>query len=353
MSTQPRNVPGHWLFGSSNTGAGTCALLLALTCGFWLAAEEKLAAQDVAEIDLYKRSWYSQTDDSGPVLLPIAQYPYDLDATVFLTTELLNDQDALDWISGMTLRTPQGSTKVMEFDASYGFSFTDQAVSAASLNSRYGVGTYRFTLTSLITGQQNYNTSLGGDAYPPAPRILDFATTQNINPYRDFVLRWTSFSGTGDKYAIVQAWDIDTFSTVYYDGPFGAAQTSVTIPAFTFEPNRTYGAVVILQRDTYSSPATTPQLFSGFEAYTLFTMHTTDGSALEPSKFVGATIRPNGDLELAVQCTPGRNLVVQGTTAIGGAWGELSRSVPQVSSETVVIQAASLGNRQILRAYQE
>ena len=309
-----------------------------------------LLAQDVAEIDLYKRARYRQVDDSGPTLLPVGQYPFELDATVWLSNDILNDPEQLDFLAGMVFRTPAGTSKAMDLDPSFGYTFADEAVSAVLLNTWYGAGTYRFTLSSLIYGPEVSNVTLGADDYPPAPRVLNFPTTQSIAPAQDFTLQWTSFSGAGDRYATVEIWDADSGVDVYFPPLFDAAQTSVVIPAGTFEPGKTYEAVVVLIRITFSSGATTPALSSGFEAYTRFQMQTT---ALQRPVIESIRARPDGGVDLSIRCTVGRNLVVQGMPGIGGSWRDLQTVTPEASPKPILVPAADLGNLQILRAYQQ
>jgi hypothetical protein len=127
-------------------------------------------SQDVAELFLFKAAWYQQDSPADPALLPQAQDPYDLTALARLSDGILSDPEWYLWITGMMLRTPTGNSVALSPDLSSGwFDFYDGAVSASALNLRYRATTYRFTLSSILTGDSHFETPLASQVPTTSP----------------------------------------------------------------------------------------------------------------------------------------------------------------------------------------
>lgn len=210
------------------------------------------AAAELAELFLFKAVWYLQTSDADPELLPRAQDPFDLTATAFLSEELLADPDALLFLTGMTLRAGTGLYP-MDFDPGAGaFRFYDGAVTAQGLDLRYPPGNYRFTLHSVITGETSYTVPLYGDDYPPAPKVIHFPAAQQIDPARDFTLRWSEFTGGGGREIWVQITVAASGQVVFAPPPLDGTATSLLIPAGTLEAETNFQAQLIFKRYTHA-----------------------------------------------------------------------------------------------------
>ena len=309
---------------------------------------------DVAALSLFKAAWYVQTEDAQPELLPQAEDPFDVLARAQLSPDLLADPDNLLFIAGMSLRTPAGRTEAMSFDTTSGeFWFYAGAVSAPALNLRYGPGTYRFTLHSLITGDTAYTLSLVEDDYPPAPRLLNFTAAQAIDPAQEFALRWNEFPGAGTREIWLEIARADTAEVVLAEGPLPGDRTSLHIPAGTLSPDTAYVATLSFTRYTIEAPGADPPSYAGFEAHTEFPLRTRQPGGEPNVRFTGWRRLANGDLELTVEAPAGRPLTLLGATALNGAWSPLQTVTPTGATAVLVVSAAQLGERQFFRARAE
>ncbi|MBE7503572.1 MAG: hypothetical protein HS113_25440 [Verrucomicrobiales bacterium] len=319
-----------------------------------LAWPHQARSQDVAGLFLFKAAWYEQNAPDDPALLPAAQDPYDITALVRLSDQLLSDPEWYLWISGVILRTPAGRSEPLTPDFSSGvFSFYDGASSASALNSRYGAGTYRFTLSSVLTGNSNFDLPLAADDYPPAPKITNFDAAQAVDPTQPFLLRWVGFPGE-DRVIWLEIWDEQTLETVLTEGPLDGDQTSFVIPPETLEPGISYFAQLSFSRYTHVATSTVPQAFAGFEAYNTFPLRTrSEGSPLSPSTLTDWRRLEDGDLTITVECTVGRPLILEGAAAVDGPWSLLESLVPTASPASFTVPASTLGNRLFLRTFQE
>jgi len=308
-------------------------------------ASQAVRAQDIYEIDLFKRSWYVQNGNAAPVPVPGADDPVDISAYAFISS----DADP-EFFQGMTMKTPGGLTQGMQPGDTY-FSFYDGYVLASQLNVRYGPGTYRFTLSDVTIGTLSWNVPLAADNYPPAPKILNTQAGQSIDPSKDFTLQWTGFSGAGQLSTEVYLMDVDSSGVIFDSGPLSADQTTSTIPASTLEAGKSYLATVHFTRANPSTSGSA-NVVSGFQTATSTILQTSKGSPPAAPVIQSITLQGDGSVQLSVTCTAGTDLVVQGTTQIGGTWNTLQTVTPQSSPATITLTAADLGTIQVIRAYQ-
>lgn len=302
-------------------------------------------------LSLFKAAWYVAGQDGEPQLFPPSENPFDIFAQAQLSPELLADPDNLLFIAGMSLRTPAGRTEAMNFDPNSGsFWLYAGAVSAPALNLRYGPGTYRFTLRSLISGDRHFTLALAEDDYPPVPRLLNFAAAQAIDPTQDFTLHWNEFSGAGVREIRLEIVRAETFEGVMAEGPWPGETTAFRIPAGTLSPATAYVATLSFTRYTLAASGANPQSFAGFEAHTQFPLRTGEsGSGPPPARFIGWRRLANGDLELTLQGPAGRRLTLQSAGALDGAWSVLQTVTPAGTTATFVVPATQLGQRQFFR----
>ena len=309
---------------------------------------------DVAALSLFKAAWHVQTQDAEPELLPQAQDPFDVLAQAQLSPEFLADPDNLLFIAGMSLRTPAGRTEAMSFDPAGGsFWFYAGAVSAPALNLRYGPGTYRFTLHSLITGDSAYMLALAEDDYPPAPRLLNFAAAQAIDPAQEFTLHWSEFPGAGTREIRLEIARADTAEVVLADGPWPGDSTSFRIPAGTLSPDTAYAATLSFTRYTLEAPGADPPSYAGFAAHTQFPLRTRQPGGEPTVRFTRWRRLANGDLELTVEAPAGRVLTLLGAATLGDAWSPLQTVTPAEATAVLVVPAAQLGDRRFFQARAE
>lgn len=327
--------------------------------GAWLGVAMLLApaahAEDVRAIFLFKTVWYEQNDAGDPVPIPSADEPYDITADVYLTDETLSDPEWYWWISGMTVRTPSSQTHGMTIDYEEGgFDYYDGAVSQQALNSKYGPGSYRFTLSSYITGDTRYDVPLASDDYPPAPRCTNFDAAQRVDPTKDFTLRWATFTGEGEREVWIHITDSETGEFAFYAGPIDGAETAIDIPAGKLTSDTTYRVWILFTRYTHLSYQTLPATYSGFDAYNSFPLKATSGgSAPDPAVITAYRVLENGDLELTADCTADHPLTVQGARALDAPWSDLQTTTPASSQVVLTVPKATLGNRLFLRLVQE
>jgi hypothetical protein len=329
-------------------------MVLRLSLVAALAGAAAARGGDVAALSLFKAAWYVQTEDAEPELIPQAQDPFDVLAQAQLSPELLADPDNLLFIAGMSLRTPAGRTEAMNFDPAGGsFWFYAGAVSASALNLRYGPGTYRFTLHSLISGDTAYTLALAEDDYPPAPRLLNFTAAQAIDPSQEFVLRWNEFPGAGTREIRLEIAHADTAKVVLAEGPWSGDSTSFRLPAGTLSPDTEYMATLSFTRYTLEAPGADPPSYAGFEAHTEFPLRTRQPGGEPSVRFTGWRRLANGDLELTLAAPAGRPLTLLGAAALDGAWSPLQTVTPAEATAVLVVPAAQLGARQFFRARAE
>ena len=314
-----------------------------------------LRAEDVGAIFLFKAVWYSQDSAGEPELVPGADEPYDITASIYLTDEVLSDPDWDWWISGMTVRTPRGETRALTIDYEEGgFDYYDGAVSQQALNSTYGPGNYRFTLMSYITGESTYDVPLASDDFPPAPRCTNFDAAQRVDPTKDFMLRWAPFTGEGEREIWIHVTDSETGEFVFYAGPIDGAETAIDIPSGMLTADTTYWVWITFTRYTHLSYQVLPETYSGFDAYNSFPLKATSGgSAPDPAVITGYRVLENGDLELTATCTADHLLTVQGAGALNAPWSDLQTTTPASSQVVLTVPKATLGNRLFVRLFQE
>jgi hypothetical protein len=163
--------------------------------GFWVflisvvSLGFHLRAADVSVFAVYKRQVYIQTSTEPPVLRCC---PYVFDAVVQLTDS--NSVTAAA-IGVNSLLKPLAHSYLEEFlpkrwiawDCS---SFADQK----SLDEAWPNGEYTFSIFGANDGAKTSTLALRGDAYPPKPPyILNFVEAQNVDPSKDFTVRWEGF----------------------------------------------------------------------------------------------------------------------------------------------------------------
>lgn len=325
----------------------------------WLVLATCLAtrslAQDVGEIFMFKAVWYEQTSAAGPELIPMAEEPYDITISAYLSDELLSDPEWWLWVTGMTVRTPGGRTEGLTPDFDLGsFEFYEGATSQQALNTRYAPGNYRVSFMSVITGESRYDVPLAADDYPPPPQCTNFAAAQKVDPTRDFTLRWAAFTGEGEREIWLHVTDPLTGEFVFYAGPLDGTETAIDIPAGMLTPNTLYTVWLSFTRYTHIAFDTVPETYSGFDAYNSFPLRSiSGGTSPDPAIITGCRVLENGDLELTATCTPDRPLTVAGSAQLDGSWSNLQTDTPADSPVVLVVPKAALGNRLFLRLFQE
>jgi hypothetical protein len=304
-------------------------------------------AQEIVEILLIQAATYRQTADAPPQPIPQTpdERPFLFVASALLDEAFLSDPDNLLFLQGMTLRTPPGDTRAMELLPDFGeFFFSEGFTSGSALHGRYPPGTYRFTLSSFITGNTTHDAVLPEADLPPAPRLLNFTAAQAVNPAAPFTLELEPFTGGG----LFRAYEVavtarDTGEVAFEDsGPADGA--TVVIPAGTLAAGTAYDVNLVYTRLVVADDASFPALYVGYGAENRVPLRAAGGAGPDPSSFTGFRRLPDGALELTLACTPGRALMLEQAAAPGGPWSPQQTVTPEATPFVLVVPAAELGD---------
>jgi hypothetical protein len=318
--------------------SGLVLVLTATTCALSLQAQ-----QDPSTVTILRAANFEQRSAAEPVLIAPtdAASPFLFAALGTLSAETLSDPDNLIFINGMTLRTPARRDFAMSFvgDA---FLYTEEFTTESAMNFRFGAGAYQMTFRSAITGNTAYGLTLPSTEFAPPAQVSNFAAAQAISPTADFTLRWNAWPGApanGDVQ--VEISDVESGAVVVSSEFLPANTTSIVIPANTLEAGRSYKADVVLAiNDTDDGFTYVGRLTST----SVFIRAGSGGGGGEPTPSRVTGVRIDGtDLELTIECTAGRALTVQRTSALGGAWTDADTSTPGASPATVRIPLGADG----------
>lgn len=236
---------------------------------------------DVKRFGLVKGIRYVQTSAGAPI--PEA-FPYKFN--VFT-------EGSDGGVLGGSLRLPDLSTKALTSINGDSPSIESEFTTQALLDSIYPPGNYTLTLNTAHNGTQTAALSLSASSFPNPPMVLGFAALQAVNPDAPLTVSWNPFTGgtVNDfvEFSIRSDSDNDPFST---GGPgdsdsLNGTATSVTIPAHTLQPGRTYSVRLLFARLTASN-ATFAYGFSGFYAETEAMLKTTGVSDTTPPSLTGS-----------------------------------------------------------------
>jgi hypothetical protein len=182
-------------------------------------------------------SLYDQTSAGQPALDPVKPY-------VFLgSTSLASNRSA----NSITLALPNTAVSnlvqnPLELeDWNFGTFNTNKAV----LDTNFPSGTYTFTIKATASNQTFGVTFPASLVQPDAPHLKNFLAAKSVDSTQPFTLQWDPFAGGGSTDYIVA-----TVATVWQTPNPGASNalsgtaTSMTIPAGTLAPEKTYTASI-------------------------------------------------------------------------------------------------------------
>ena len=180
---------------------------------------------------------YDQTSTAQPTLDPVEPY-------VFLaSTSLASNRNA----NSITVTLPNAavSNLVQNAIAPEDWNFGVLNTNSAVLETNFPPGTYTFTVNTTASNQTFGVTFPASLVQPPAPHVANYAACQSVDPAKPFTLQWDAFSGGASTDYIIAA-----VATVWQSPNPGVSNflngtaTSVTIPAGTLAPGKTYTASV-------------------------------------------------------------------------------------------------------------
>lgn len=131
--------------------------------------------------------------------------------------------------------------------------------SLAQLDAFFPNGDYTFNLPLLGGGTNTIVLTLGSeDVYPPAPTITNLPALQTINSSNDTVITWTTLSdfstSPAEASSVIEVEicnEEDGESMYWFDpGDLNITASSITIPANTLWPGRTYQVNVVFTHIT-------------------------------------------------------------------------------------------------------
>jgi hypothetical protein len=211
---------------------------------------------------------------------------------------MTSDLNTLNGVTNGLITLPNARTVTPELDNGDALDFEALYSSPAQLDSFFADGAYQVRFDTVHDGMRTFNFTLTGSAYPNAPKILNFASTQSVNPSNIFVLSWDTFTGgtasdyIGLEFETEDDSGGDSFETPNFNEPgaLKGTNTSVIIPAFAFAPGRTYRGelffVKVVQVDSNTYPGMTA--VAAYFASTFFELRTA-GEVIRPSLKISYT----------------------------------------------------------------
>ncbi len=286
------------------------------------AKQTKYAARtlDVERYLLAKGQLFNQTNAAGPLVL--SNFVFNAGMKTGGTGQ----------VSSATLQLPSAGA-TLPLDPNNGFGLKGSYADLATLNAAWPDGTYTMTINTVHDGTKTILLPVTGGAYPSTtPRISNFAAAQAINSCTNFTLTWNSLGGTTNDFVSLEISELNSGDTVFKTPQLGQAgilngtSTSVTIPAETLKPGRTYQATLIFAEgnyDTTSYPGVT-----GFETYfkaTQFKM-VANGTLFRPKMRLTGPFSIN-QFQFNVDGEDNRGYVLDYTTNLlssGTVWSSIS-----------------------------
>lgn len=317
----------------------TAAIVLpALICG----------AQNVGLITLERNANYYQR--ASGELLPLAE-PFTLRAVMQLAS---GPGDS--FVHEVILQPPSGNPMPMAYSqANAGFMLYSPFDTASGLESAFGAGDYSFTLNGYISGETTYVLNVPSASLQPRPLIVNFAATQNIDPTKSFVLRWTPAVASPGN-ARLRIRDDSTFTVIYDSGSIPGGASDVEIPAGLLigSPTSRYVAQLSLTRVDFLRTGDTPSLLvAASVATTSIELNTGTGTVdPAPSRFRSVSLNGSGDIVFTVECTPGVPLNLRKSATPTTGWETVRTVTPDVSPTVVTLPIATLGDAAFFQATQ-
>jgi hypothetical protein len=211
---------------------------------FWLT--ETVPAADVTTYALIKSRTYNQTNATDVVLGTNA--PFQFVAVV--------DASPAN-VTSANVETPLSAFYTLTNNPGIGaFAVSRVFTNQAALDAVFPNGSYTFTIDAVNDGTKNLFIPITGNAYPTAPRVINYAAAQLLRPSSNFTVQWTPFAGGTENDNIVLSIRLQGSSNVFSTPVFGqpgaldGTATSVVIPANTFATGGVYNATLTFAKIT-------------------------------------------------------------------------------------------------------
>ncbi len=285
---------------NANVSGANAFLAFVLTSG--------ISGTDVKNYHVVKGQLFRQTGTT-----PASQNQFSASAEVNTSDLLANT------VSNASVTLPNNNVISLDPDGSDSLNTETTATSLAALNSAAPNGVFKMNMQTIHDGDFSVPLSLTGDTYPNTPTILNFTTTQAVNPTNSLLVSWGAFTGGNandfilfeikDTNSVVSG-DNTVFKTGNNPGEAGALNgtaTSVTVPGNTFTAGKTYQARLLFAKLVTRDTTNYPGAF-GFSAY------------YKETDFDITTVTA-GSLVIATDRLPGRQAGLPYSAQLNGAGG--------------------------------
>jgi hypothetical protein len=214
-------------------------------CLLLSAVANPVAAADVETFRVIKGQQYTQ-DHPDLVALDDHEDPFFFLAHVF--------QDTPTSVTSASVQVPGGDVVNLQLFGETEREYEEEFDILLDLNTKYGNGTYIFTINTQNEGQKVMTMSLTGDAYPTLPRLSNYTAAQTINAASSFQLTWDAFAGgTTTDLILLYIEDAETHQSILETGEDGipalnGTSTAFTIPAGTLQAGKDYEVELIFAK---------------------------------------------------------------------------------------------------------
>lgn len=266
-------------------------------------------------------------------------------AEAYLFGSFVTPPQAGPAITSASVTLPNGTKQNHESVPFVGFyMLTGTYATQAAMDAAYPGGGY--TLRFQQSGQTERAFPMTVPAtWPPVPKILNFTAAQSVNAAQAFTLQWNPFTGGAAPNDFISL-SISSGSNVVFTAPdicvpreLAVTATSIVIPAGTLVSNATYTANLTYARQFYASTNTVPNMagFGVMSHSTEFSIKTTGPlSGIDPARFVGYRLLPNGNPELTFTGSVGRTYTLERAGNLGSpVWRSVGTATPSAGGTAV------------------
>jgi len=284
------------------------------------AGADASGVPDIAIAGLWKSESYTQKPGGAP----------QIRAEQGFAAGAFADSTAFNTVIAGTLRLPNGMENPLEFDHGDSLSLEMEVNSKAELDANAPAGTYRLTLETVHQGTRIATLTTPGDAYPSVPEFQNLSAAQGFDPAQPLALAWKPMvGGTANDFIGLWIEPTNGGDSVFETPEFFSGQgltgtaTSLTIPAGTMRPGRTYDVELEFVHPTTRDTATLPgsTLVVAFTRITHVQI-TAAGMVTPPQVRLSPT--PDNRWLLRVTGDPGVNYVLEATNQLGSGWNAMA-----------------------------
>jgi hypothetical protein len=251
-----------------------------------VSASLSLSGADITGYSVTKGILFRQNNANPPTIR--SGLPYVFQAMVLPATNLITSA-RVQWSLADVPLAPISSPSAV--------AFIQRVRTQEALDATFPNGEFRIVTQTVNDGSHTATLSVGGNDYPPAPILLNFAGSQTIDASFPFTLQWTGFvGGTTSDYVYVQIENSQgkVLATSPHPGMPGALNgtaTSVLIPSQTLQPGRSYVGRIVFYHYSSMNLTDYPGIIGvgGYFSQTDFTIATTGGGDTTPPVLLSST----------------------------------------------------------------